>query len=43
MAAVAARKQHGYAGTGKAATNGWTFWRFTNAQGAVRPLAELRA
>ena len=42
MAAVAARKQHGYGGEGKAATNGWTFWRFTDADEGVKPLAALR-
>jgi hypothetical protein len=39
---VAARKQHGYTGAGKAATNGWTFWRFTAADGAIKLLNELR-
>jgi hypothetical protein len=43
MAAVAARKEHGYAGEGKAATNGWTFWRYTDADGnTTKPLDELR-
>ena len=42
MAAVAARQMHGYAGSGKAATNGWKFWRFTDADGAVKPLDALR-
>lgn len=43
MAAVAARKQHGYAGEGKAATNGWTFWRFSDTDGKPKPLNELRS
>ena len=38
MAAVAARKRHGYSGAGKAATNGWTFWRFSGADGKPKPL-----
>lgn len=42
MAAVAARKQHGYTGSGKAATNGWTFWRFTDTDGTVKTLDALR-
>ena len=43
MAAVAARKRHGYTGKGKAAINGWTFWHFTDAHGVVKPLNELRS
>ncbi len=43
MAAVAARKQHGYTGAGKAATNGWTFWRYTGKDGKAKPLNELRS
>jgi hypothetical protein len=43
MAAVAARKQHGYGGAGKAQTNGWTFWRFADADGLVKPLSALRS
>jgi hypothetical protein len=43
VAAVAARTPHGYGGAGKAATNGWTFWRFTDDNGAVKPLSALRA
>jgi hypothetical protein len=42
MAAVAARKAHGYSGSGKAATNGWTFWRFTDSDGTTKPLDALR-
>lgn len=43
MDAVAARKQHGYDGAGKAQTNGWTFWRFTDTDGLVKPLSALRS
>ena len=42
MAAVAARKQHGYTGAGKAATSGCMFWRFTAAVGSIKLLNELR-
>ncbi len=43
MAGTAARKQHGYTGAGKAATNGWTFWRYTGEDGTAKPLNELRS
>ena len=42
MAASAARRQHGYTGAGKAATNGWTWWRFIDEHGATVLLDELR-
>ena len=42
MAAVAARQQHGYTGSGKAATNGWTFWRYVDVDGSIKPLDALR-
>jgi hypothetical protein len=42
LAASAARRALGYAGVGKAATNGWTFWRFTDADGVERTLDALR-
>jgi Restriction Enzyme Adenine Methylase Associated len=42
MAAVAARKHYGYTGAGQAATNGWTFWRFSAADGSIKQLNELR-
>ncbi len=41
-AAKAAKKLHGYGGAGKAATNGWDFWRFKDADGQVKPLDALR-
>jgi hypothetical protein len=43
MAAAAARKQHGYTGAGKAATNGWDFWRFVDTDGSGKTLNELRS
>ncbi len=43
MAAVAASKQHGYTGAGKATKNGWTFWRYTGEDGTTKPLNEFRS
>ncbi len=43
MAAVAACKQHGYSGAGKATKNGWTFWRYTGEDGTTKPLNEFRS
>lgn len=41
-AASAARKLFGYRGAGDAATNGWDFWRFRDADGRLKPLWALR-
>lgn len=43
LAAAAARRQSGYTGSGKAATNGWIFWRFTDEDGNVKLLDTLRS
>jgi hypothetical protein len=42
IAASAARKALGYTGSGKAATNGWAWWRFTGVDGKDHLLNELR-
>ena len=42
LAASVARKRHGYSGSGKAETNGWTFWRYADADDTLRPLDALR-
>lgn len=41
-AANEARKRSGYVGEGRVATNGWVFWRFTDADGLEKPLDTLR-
>lgn len=43
LAASAARKALGYTGAGKAETNGWTFWRYSDRQGIPKKLAALRS
>jgi Restriction Enzyme Adenine Methylase Associated len=41
-AANEARKSVGYTGAGRVATNGWTFWRFVDDDGAEKTLDVLR-
>jgi RAMA domain-containing protein len=43
LAASAARKALGYSGLGKAETNGWTFWRYTDREGIAKKLDALRS
>jgi hypothetical protein len=41
-AANAARLDHGFGGGVRVRTNGWTWWRFTDSDGAVKELDVLR-
>jgi Restriction Enzyme Adenine Methylase Associated len=43
LAASAARKALGYTGVGKAETNGWMFWRYTDRDGVSKKLDTLRS
>ena len=43
MAAVAARKEHGYAGWAKRQRTAGMFWRFTDSDGKSKPLNQLRS
>lgn len=42
QAASAAKRALGYAGLGKASANGWAWWRYEDAEGALQELAVLR-
>ena len=42
VAGTVARRKLGYAGKGGANTNGWTWWSFTDNDGSVKLLDELR-